>query len=319
MGRSSAVRRSALADWATWGISVVNGFWGDYLQQQGNGLAVAMAMYHHGRPLELTGDRLALAHPQPTAKLCILVHGLSCSERSWAFALPAPGSSAGSPAPEPAVTRQVDYGSLLQAAKGYTPFYLRYNSGLSVAENGRLLAELLDALLAAYPLPVQEIIFIGHSMGGLVVRSACHAAAAEQRPWAQQVMHIFYLGTPHEGADLARAAHHVTGALRIVPNPITRLVADVLDLRSQGIKDLRQGVDAPWLAGAEHYLIGGAWHGDPLHLASVFLGDGLVRHPDPARAAMQAENIRLFPGVRHMQLAHDEAVYRQLLAWLGEE
>ncbi len=58
-----------------------------------------------------------------------------------------------------------------------TPVYLRYNTGLPVGRNGADLAWLLDDLVAAWPVPVRSIALVGHSMGGLVVRAAFHAAA----------------------------------------------------------------------------------------------------------------------------------------------
>jgi pimeloyl-ACP methyl ester carboxylesterase len=315
------MRRRNLADLATLGISILNGFWGDHLQQQDNGLAVAMALYHAGRPLGLTRTEIARAYPKPTAKLCILVHGLSCSESIWKFDRQPAGSAA---VPDragagPAEADRVDYGLLLKEDCGYTPFYLRYNSGLAIDQNGDSLASLLDALYAVYPLPVEEIILIGHSMGGLVLRSACHPRLERESAWVRKVTHVFYIGAPHEGASLAKIAHTGAGILHAVPNSITRLVGDVLDLRSQGIKDLQTGSDAPWLPHAGHYLITGAWHNDPEHIASVLLGDGLVHARIAQDEAIPAAHIRAFPGIRHMQLAHDRTIYDQILAWLQPE
>lgn len=230
----------------------------------------------------------------------------------------------------------VDYGQLLQSELGYTPFYVRYNTGLSVAQNGRSLGRLLEALARCYPVPIEEIVLIGHSMGGLVVRSACHYATLHDESWAQQVKHIFYLGTPHDGADLARLAHTTETVLHAVPNSITRLVGDVFGLRSQGIKDLRYGTlvepdvlddgfdDAvhhrrravPWLPQAQHYLVAGTVKGDASHIAAVLLGDGLVGAPASTHHAVPEANIRLFPGVHHLQLARKWDVYQQIKAWL---
>jgi hypothetical protein len=96
-------------------------------------------------------------------------------------------------------------------------------------------------------------------------------------------------------------------------------VGDVLDLRSQGIKDLQDGSDAPWLPHAGHYLITGAWHNDPEHIASILLGDGLVHARIAQDEAIPAAHIRAFPGIRHMQLAHDRTIYDQILTWLQPE
>jgi len=327
-GRLAAqIKRSESPNWLAWTASVLNGMWGDYLHAHDNGLAVQMAFYQQGRPLALDCTSLRAAHAQPTARLCVLVHGLGCNELLWSFAPPSPEGQDAQGA--------VDYGQLLQAELGYTPFYVRYNTGLAVAANGRSLGRLLESLCTCYPEPIEEILLIGHSMGGLVVRSACHYAMQHNETWVQHVKHVFYLGTPHDGADLARLAHLTETVLHAVPNPITHLIGSVFGLRSQGIKDLSRGtllapdvIDegcddlshhhqraVPWLPHAQHYLVGGTIAGDERHIASVLLGDGLVGAPANVDSAIDPAHIRLFPGVSHMQLARRWEVYQQIKTW----
>jgi hypothetical protein len=315
------------SNWAAWLVSIVNGFWGDYLQEAGNGLNVEMAFYHHDQALALDRHSLAAVHPQASSRVCILVHGLACNEHLWSFAPPVAEDGASLPV--------TDYGALLQDELGFTPYYLRYNTGLAVAANGKALAGLLDKLFAGHPVPIEELLIIAHSMGGLVVRSACHYGAQHAAVWVQAVKHVFYLGTPHDGADLARLAHTAEVVLHAVPNPITRLIGDIFGVRSQGIKDLRHGtlvepdvIDegfddvahhhqraVPWLAHAQHYLIAGTIRGDANHIAAVILGDGLVSAPANADKAIPEANIRLFPGIRHLQLARHWDVYQQIKVW----
>ncbi|HEX5033239.1 MAG TPA: hypothetical protein VFW62_02050, partial [bacterium] len=149
--------------------SVLNGLIGDALAERKSRLAI---------PMTLIGDPRG-------GKLCILVHGLCDSEETWRFA------------EDPALS----YGSLLQVEFGYTPLYLRYNTGLHISSNGRALAKLLTELEESQPGAIQELVFIGHSMGGLVVRSACHYGQEAGANWARRVKKIFLLGVPHLGAD----------------------------------------------------------------------------------------------------------------------
>ena len=90
----------------------------------------------------------------------------------------------------------------MHAELGYTPLYLRYNTGLTVADNGQQLARQLQKLLAVYPQPVDELVLIGHSMGGLVARSACQQASAENLPWLNLTRMVICLGSPHQGCLL---------------------------------------------------------------------------------------------------------------------
>ena len=288
--------------WGATAASILNGCFGDYLNDRDNGLAIDMAFYRNNRPLELSVDALRAACPTPTDRLCVLVHGLCCHEGVWDF----PGDPARS------------YGRALQHDLGYAPFALRYNTGLPIPYNGQVLDTLLEQLLAAYPGPVDELILIGHSMGGLVLRAACHYGAGRAAPWVGKVSRAFYLGTPHEGAGLERMAHLVTTILHAVPHPVTAMVGNIANQRSQGIKDMRhgtllKGVDftgsVPWLPSARHYLIAGTVTDDPEHLAAKLFGDGLVQPPQAG------EHVKLFPGVGHMRLAHDEAVYGQIKQW----
>jgi triacylglycerol lipase len=195
----NAERMRALAGWSA---SAVHGLLGDHLAAHLGDRALGMGLYHRGRPLALDGVQIARAHPNYTSRLCVLVHGLGCTEGIWSFAdAQRPGA-------------RTTYGELLHADLAYTPLYVRYNSGRSVAENGAALAELLAQLLAAYPGAVDEIVLIGHSMGGLVLRSACHADASGPAAWTPRVRRVFYLGTPHDGAHLERLVFVAAGVPR---------------------------------------------------------------------------------------------------------
>lgn len=305
-------------------MSALNGMVGDYLHERQNGLAIETAFYHQNRPLPLTKPAIQQAHPQPTTRLCVLIHGLGCHEGIWDF-------------PHPKDPQQTtSYGDLLHADQGYTPLFVRYNTGVSVAENGKRLALLLDDLSAVYPISITEMVLIGHSMGGLVIRSACHYATEQGLAWVQQVTRAFYLGTPHTGANLERVANAATNILRTVPNPVTAIITNVLHLRSRGIKDLHNGrlvepiasdgrtqeQPVAWLPHIQHYLINGALTNDPEHAITVLFGDGLVNVPGSGGAGtsaqhrpIPAEHIRLFPRTNHFQLAHDWAVYQQIALW----
>ncbi|UQA57793.1 esterase/lipase family protein [Polyangium aurulentum] len=307
-------------------IGVLNGAVGDYLQRTGNGLATPMQLVLGGKPVELSRGALAAAYPKATGRVAVLVHGLMCVESVWNM----PGGET--------------YGSLLARDLGYTPVYLRYNSGLHISENGEGLDALLGRLVNAYPVPVEELLLIGHSMGGLVLRSATHAASEEARSWLSLVRRAFYIGTPHLGAPLERFGNLVSWTLQKVGNPYTTLIADIMNLRSSGVKDLRfaslrredwDGADAdallmnrrhpvPLLPQIRHHLIAGTVSADPR--LSLLFGDALVAvasatgraKPKHRCSPFPQEHVRIMAGMDHMRIARAPEVYAQIRAWCEE-
>ncbi|MCV4600863.1 GPI inositol-deacylase, partial [Escherichia coli] len=66
------------------------------------------------------------------------------------------------------------YGARLVDDIGATEVQIRYNTGRHISDNGATLARLLSEMVLLWPVPVTRISLVGHSMGGLVIRSACH-------------------------------------------------------------------------------------------------------------------------------------------------
>ncbi|GAC1616299.1 MAG: permease [Candidatus Dormibacteraceae bacterium] len=308
-------------------LGVLNGAFGDHLEQTGNELALAMTMRVGGRDLEPTRERLAAAHPAATERIAVLLHGLGENETDWRRRPRRGGPAA-------------DYGSRLATDLGHTPLYVRYNSGLHVSANGRRLADLMAAVVDAWPTPVREVTLIGHSMGGLVARSACHQARLRGDSWVGLVRHIACLGTPHHGAPLEKAAN--IGAWALAAAPETRGIAKLANARSAGVKDLRFGnlVDTDWLdrdpdallsdhreeipflPGASHYFIAAALTADAGHPAGRLFGDLLVRLPSASGQGTPGRHLpfeigRSLGGLTHFDLLNDPDVYAALRSWIG--
>ena len=300
-------------------LAILNGLVGDYLHRENNGLATDMAFFQRDRALALEPSALARSHPEATGRVVVLVHGVMTTENVW---LQPDGS---------------DYGKSLASDAGFTPFYLRYNTGLAIADNGAGLARLLGELLRAYPRPVDELLLLGYSMGGLVVRSACHFASAQSDAWLSLVKRAVYVGTPHLGAPGERVGRVVAKVLAAIDDPYTKLIADIGNLRSSGIKDLGnadlrhedrqdQGerlslLDArhpvPLLPGISHYLIAGSLAQKPL--AALF-GDSVVPVSSATwhSALLPEQHVKLLPGLSHVALAHSPDVYERIKAWCEE-
>ena len=328
--------RSTAAGTPSWFVdhlqSSLNGFWGDSLDRRKSRLDLGMNLRHDGRYLPATPEALAAAFPDPTGKVCVFVHSLAATEWLWS-------RSAKEHYGDPDVT----FGTRLRDDLGFTPIYLRYNTGRHISENGRELAALLTKVLDAYPVPVEEIALVGHSMGGLVARSAAHYARENGEPWVAHLRHVACIGTPHLGAPLEKAVNLLTGVLRGVEVAGAQVPAELLDSRSAGVKDLRHGytVDEEWIRknpdevfadarrnvplvdGVGYYFLAATISRDRNHPLGRLLGDMLVRLPSASgQASEPARRIHftggaVFTGMSHARMANHPDVYevlRDLLA-----
>ena len=315
-------------------LAILNGAHGDLVRAEAPALALEMTVRVAGRPVPAEPRPLRDAFPEANGRLAVFLHGLTEDEVSWRFGAERRG--------KPGVT----YGTRLQEDLGLTPVYLRYNTGLHISDNGRTLDALLTALVDAWPVPVQDVVLIGHSMGGLVARSALHQAhggTAEARGWTHLVRDTVTLGSPHLGAPLERGVHRLAAALARLPE--TRPLARLLSLRSVGIKDLRHGtlVEADWtdrdldaigpaththvplLDGARHFVVLATLTRDPAGRLADVLGDLLVPPRsasgdtgDDDRLAFPPDHVHRLGGLHHFDLLNHPRVYEQIRQWLEQ-
>jgi pimeloyl-ACP methyl ester carboxylesterase len=305
-------------------LAVLNGLIGDQLQRDGSALAQPTSARMHGEQVELDEPSLRDAFPQATPRLVVFMHGLTGDEFCWSWGA------------------EDAYGSRLASDLEYTPVYLRYNSGLHISENGGTVAALLEQLVEAWPVEVHQIALVGHSMGGLVARSAAHRAHEHDQSWVQNVTHVVSLGTPHLGAPLEQGAHLAAVALHKLPE--TRMLGSFLKRRSAGIRDLRHGslVDEDWrgrdpealraeacrevplLPWADHFFVSATVTRDPSHPLGRLLGDILVLKPSATgrgrtrRIPFRDEHGHHIGGTHHLALLNHPEVYERLCSWLAK-
>ncbi|SDF08840.1 PGAP1-like protein [Blastococcus aurantiacus] len=314
-------------------LGVLNGAHGDLVQRAAPGLDLGMTVRVAGRAVPLHPRSLEEAFPAASGRIVAFLHGLTETEDSWGYGAEKHFGRA-----------DVTYGTLLQADLGLTPVYLRYNTGLHISENGRELAGLLAELVAAWPQEVQDLVLVGHSMGGLVARSALHQAqdgTTDALAWTQLVRDTVTLGSPHTGAPLERGVHKL--GLQLSRLPETRPLARVLSLRSVGIKDLRHGtlVEEDWAdrdldgpasgtrthvplhEGARHFVIVATLSTDPDGPLADLLGDLLVSPRsalgdtgDDDRLAFPADHVERVGGLHHFGLLAHPRVYAHIRRWL---
>lgn len=286
-------------------LAALNGVLGDYLSESGNPLAIEMRLAPRSES------------PAPSGKLLVLVHGSSMNEHQW--------------------TRLGhDHGALLARDLGYAPIYLRYNSGLHISTNGTAFAALLEQVTQEWPVPIEEIVLLGHSMGGLVARSACHAGEASA--WRRKLRALVCLGSPHHGAPLERGGSWLDLLLGI--SSYSAPLKLLGQIRSAGVTDLRYGnvLDEHW-RGRDRFT-----HGvDPRHALTLpngvrcfaiagtksltdgekLRGDGLVpvdsalgRH-EKAELTLAFDESWIAYGTLHLDLLSRPEVYETLRSWLS--
>jgi len=307
-------------------IAALNGVLGDYLEASNNPLAFPMQLRSGGNALALTPAQIAAIIPQPRGSAVVMVHGSCMSDLQW--------------------NRQShDYGQALASDLGANSLYLRYNSGRHISTNGAEFAALLQQLVAHWPVPLNELVLVGHSMGGLVIRSACAAAESGAHEWPKLLRALVFLGTPHHGAPLERGGQGVD--LLLAASPYTAAFSRLGRLRSAGITDLRHGSihDQDWEgrdrfahradlrqpqplpATVPCFAIAGSLSKVASRSGRAARGDGLVpvasalgQHGDPRMDLNFAPARRwVAHGTGHLDLLSSPAVYRQLQRWLLAE
>ncbi len=285
-------------------LAALNGVVGDHLARTGNPLAIPMDLVVRG---------------PARSRLLLLVHGLCMSDVQWR-------------------RDGHDHGARLAQALDCTPVYVRYNSGRHVSENAAELAAKLEELVMQWPVPVESLAIVGHSMGGLLARSAVHQAGAAGLAWRALLRKMVFLGTPHHGAALERAGNRLHTVLELSPYlaPFTRLGR----LRSDGITDLRHGnllegdwrdgrylhrdtrMAVPLPAGVACYAVAGTLGkggtAQPVGDGLVSVDSALGRHPGPTHDLhLPASRSWVAAGVHHLDLLSSAAVYRKLRRWLA--
>lgn len=304
-------------------LAALQGLIGDTLAQQRPILAAPMAFRSDGDPVE--PERLVEHITNPSSRVVIFLHGLAETEHAWRLG--------GRPT----------YAERLEADLGCTSLQVRYNSGLHISENAQQLNDLLQRLAEHWPVEIEQLSLVGHSMGGLIARSACFDAAEQRRSWVRHVGQLVCLGSPHLGAPLEQIVHYLSAALVRVPE--TRPFGRLLRRRSAGIRDLRDGslVDQDWdgvdadalrrkaireiplLEGADHYFVTATITRSPRNPLGHLIGDGLVLTTSGSgrnrarRIGFDDDNGLHLPGANHFTLLNHEAVYEALTHWLRGE
>jgi pimeloyl-ACP methyl ester carboxylesterase len=294
-------------------LAVINGVLGDRLAEKDNSLALEMAFFH-GRQ-KLHNETIAASFegvPEIGGKLMVFVHGLCMNHNCWA-------------------NEEGNRSHDLAIELDYVPLYLTYNTGKAIATNGIDFADKLESLLAAWPTPVTELIIVGHSMGGLITRSAYHHGEHKNHEWLSVASTLVSLGSPHQGSPLERGGIVIEQLMSLSPYaiPYTRLT----NIRSRGIGDLRFGgitheqkefVQLP--SSVRYFALAALLNKTPNATAEKIIGDGLVpldsafgQSSDTDRTLdIPSEHKWIGYGLGHNEMLWDQAVFKQLQKFLTD-
>ena len=306
-------------------LAVLNGIVGDYLENSQNPLFIPMQFRYQGKRIALDAGSLKEAYPKINGKILLMIHGLCMNDVKWC-------------------RNDHNHGEELAKALNLTPIYLYYSGGRHISTNGQNLNALLEQLVNSWPLPVEELLIVAHSMGGLVGRSALHYGKEEKKSWTKQLKKIVFLGTPHHGAPLEQAGNYLD--LLLEATPYVKPFARLNQIRSAGITDLRYGnmLDEDWEGidrfekrpdertpvslpkNVNCYAIAAARGKESDNLSNRILGDGLVsvksalgQHKNPAKnLPFKESHTHIVYENNHMELLSKLEIFEKIKTWLLE-
>jgi pimeloyl-ACP methyl ester carboxylesterase len=208
-------------------LSVLNGVIGDHLEEKENPLKIDMQFRYQSKAIQIDSESLKETYPKINGKILLMIHGSCMSDIQWN-------------------RKNHNHGEILSEKLDKTPIYLNYNSGKHISTNGKELNKNLQKLIENWPVPVEEIVIIAHSMGGLLTRSVLYYAGQNENNWTKHLKKVAFLGTPHHGSHVERMGNYLDLILESVPylKPFARLGK----IRSAGVTDLRYGnlIDEDW-------------------------------------------------------------------------
>jgi hypothetical protein len=279
--------------------SVLNGIVGDRLEAMGNPVALPMTIEAHRHARRTT-------HRAAQGQRVLFIHGLCMNDRHW----------------QAPTGRGEDFGDRLARESGFRPLYLRYNTGLAIAENGRRLADLLESRQRGRHAWRGPLHVVAHSLGGLVIRSAIAEGVERGHAWPKRLRHVVCLGTPHDGAPLERLGKTVDAALTL--SRFSSPWAVIAKIRSVAIQQLGHAEVFAWTKrpkALQLHAVAGMLAKARTGRVASFVGDGLV----PVASALGQgvasrdagfDQIRMIEGVGHLALVRHPEVSNYLISAL---
>ena len=301
---------------------------GEYLEKEKNPLAIKMGFYHQSRKLPLDSQFALQLNAALTNKVVIFVHGLTQLETIWDTP---PAKNTNSTIvghyidacfETPKSNGDESYGHKLQDEFGYTPLYLRYNTGLSLEKNGRNFSTQLAQLFKVYPGEISELLLIGVSMGGNLLQHAQYSAQKSQSTWLQTVSKCVYLGNHNESPIFERMGYFRRDVIRYMD-----LWVKWGGQRNSGLPSIKQNMKClrelqeldlektSYVESARHYFIKASGKKEQ-HLLSRVLGESslTLNHA----AVLDNSQVATIEGLSDAALTHSDNVYQLIASWVQD-
>ena len=283
-------------------LAILNGLVGDKLEQNKDTWAIKLSFRLNGKDISV-GE---LDKNIKGKRVVLLLHGLMADERVW--------------------------NRFRIKQRDLVPVSIRYNTGRHISENGKELSQLLQEF--SQRIQPKKIYLVGHSMGGLVLRSACYYGMQDKLPWIKLLKSVFLLAVPNDGAALEKLSHLTSFALRKIARWHLGTIGNVLEQRSNGIKDLRLGamLDEDWtspsagllgkpdrasvspIPGVDYHILIGTLAKDETSLLAKYFGDGLVTKQSAAgETLLKISTIKTFANTGHNAILVNPEVHQYIL------
>ncbi|OMI16766.1 hypothetical protein BUQ74_13895 [Leptospira weilii serovar Heyan] len=125
---------------------------------------------------------------------------------------------------------------------GYYPIYLRFNPGIHLSTNAKLMLNLVETLLNSPELKGNTLDVISYSQGGLIFRSALYQAKQKNWPFSDRIRHALVINSPDGGSYIEKIGFWLGLGAESLPILPVNILGFIGNQRSDAIKDLSHGI-----------------------------------------------------------------------------
>ncbi|AXR67290.1 esterase/lipase family protein [Leptospira mayottensis] len=125
---------------------------------------------------------------------------------------------------------------------GYYPIYLRFNPGIHLSTNAKLMLDLIETLLNSPEIKGDTLDVISYSQGGLIFRSALYQAKQKNSSFSDRIRHALVINSPDGGSYIEKIGFWLGLGAESLPILPVNILGFIGNQRSDAIKDLSHGI-----------------------------------------------------------------------------